>query len=178
VNWRTEVNLRPTLSRSVCLGVGVPPGTKDQIRVSVWQLRVSCCGVSSQTSGRLCNLLVQLLLGLARAVTLGSNFCRTHDHIVLSHLRLPQPERPGPLIYIPQEQCVPVIPPGTGFPFRRLLRLAGLRWKYSNQLSHGRLIDWLKSKLYYGRKSVTRFLFSGDNCGILAVGRPLWREAK
>jgi hypothetical protein len=39
--------------------------------------------------------------------------------------------RPGPRIYIPQEQVGPVIPPGTGFLFRRLLRLAGLRWRYS-----------------------------------------------
>jgi hypothetical protein len=41
------------------------------------------------------NLLVQLLLGLARAVTLGSKFRRTHDHILLSHLRLPQLGEPG-----------------------------------------------------------------------------------
>jgi hypothetical protein len=40
-----------------------------------------------------------------------------------------QPGGPGPLIYIPQEQGGPVILPGTGFPFRRLLRLAGLRWR-------------------------------------------------
>jgi hypothetical protein len=38
--------------------------------------------------------------------------------------RLPQPGGPSPRIYIPQEQGGPVIPPGTGFPFRRLLRLA------------------------------------------------------
>jgi hypothetical protein len=30
-------------------------------------------------------------------------------------------------VYIPQEQGGPVIPPGTGFPFQRLLRLTGLR---------------------------------------------------
>jgi hypothetical protein len=40
-------------------------------------------------------------------------------------LRLPQPGGPGSRIYIPQEQGGPVIPPGTGFPFCRLLRLAG-----------------------------------------------------
>jgi hypothetical protein len=39
----------------------------------------------------------------------------------------PQPGEPGPLIYIPQEQGGPVIPPDTGFPFHCLLRLAGLR---------------------------------------------------
>jgi hypothetical protein len=42
---------------------------------------------------------------------------RTYGHILLSHLRLPQPGGPGPRIYIPQEQGGPVIPPGTGFPF-------------------------------------------------------------
>jgi hypothetical protein len=36
-----------------------------------------------------------------------------------SHLRLPQPSGPGP-----QEQGSPVIPPGSGFPFRRFLLLA------------------------------------------------------
>jgi hypothetical protein len=51
---------------------------------------------------------VQMLLGLAKAVTLGSEFRRTQDHILLSHLRLPQPGGPGPLIYISQEQCGPV----------------------------------------------------------------------
>jgi hypothetical protein len=36
-------------------------------------------------------------------------------------MRLPQPGEPGPCIYIPQEQGGSVIPPVTGFPFRRLL---------------------------------------------------------
>jgi hypothetical protein len=39
-----------------------------------------------------------------------------YSYNLLSHLRLPQPGRPGPRIYIPQEQGGPVIPPGTGFP--------------------------------------------------------------
>jgi hypothetical protein len=79
----------------------------------------------------------QLLLGLARAVTLRSKSRRTHGHILLSHLRLLQPGGPGPRIYIPQEQGGPVIPPGTGFPFCRLLRLAGLRWRYCNPPPYG-----------------------------------------
>jgi hypothetical protein len=41
-------------------------------------------------------------------------------------LETPQTWGPGP-----REQGGPYIPPGTGFPFRRLLRLAGLRWRYS-----------------------------------------------
>jgi hypothetical protein len=39
-------------------------------------------------------------------------------YFIVSDPRLPQPGGP-------------VILPGTGFPFRRLLRLAGLRWRYS-----------------------------------------------
>jgi hypothetical protein len=45
------------------------------------------------------NLLLQLLLGLARAVTLRSNSCRTHDHVLLLHIRLLQPRRPGLHLY-------------------------------------------------------------------------------
>jgi hypothetical protein len=53
-------------------------------------------------------------------------------YFTVSDLRLPQPGGPGTPIYTPHEQCGPVIPPATGFPFRHLLRLAGLRWRYSN----------------------------------------------
>jgi hypothetical protein len=81
---------------------------------SVWQLRISWYGAPSLTRGWVCNLLVQLLLGLARAVTLGSKSRRTHDHILLSHLRLPQLGGPGSRIYIPQEHGGPVIALGTG----------------------------------------------------------------
>jgi hypothetical protein len=46
----------------------------------------------------------------------------------------PQPGGVGPRICIPQEQGGPIIPPVTGFPFRHLLRLAGLRWRHSTRL--------------------------------------------
>jgi hypothetical protein len=52
-------------------------------------------------------------------------------HFTGSHSRLLQPGRPDPRIYNPQDQGDPVMSPGTGFPFRRLLRLAALRWRYS-----------------------------------------------
>jgi hypothetical protein len=42
-------------------------------------------------------------------------------NFTVSDSRLPQPGRPGPRIYIPQEEGGPVTTPGTGFPFRRLL---------------------------------------------------------
>jgi hypothetical protein len=66
---------------------------------------------------------VQSLNGLSR---------RTHNHTLLSHLRLPQPGGAGSRIYIPQEQGGPDLPPGIGFRLRRLLQLIGLEWRYSN----------------------------------------------
>jgi hypothetical protein len=66
-------------------------------------------------------------------------------YFTVSDSRLPQPGRPSPLIYISQEQGGPVIPPGTGFPFHRFLRLAGLRWRYSNPPPRG--VNWLTSDL-------------------------------
>jgi hypothetical protein len=55
-----------------------------------------------------------MILGIARAVTLGSKSHRPHDHILLSHLRLPQPGRLGPRIYIRKENGVPVLTLSTG----------------------------------------------------------------
>jgi hypothetical protein len=70
------------------------------------------------------------------------NMFISHSHVwvprdPLPYLRLSQPGQPGPRVYIPQEQGGPVIPSGTGFPFRRLLRLAGLRWRYSTPPPRG-----------------------------------------
>jgi hypothetical protein len=89
---------------------------------------------SSLRRGWVCHL--QQLL--ASAVNIRSESRGSHDHILLSQIRnSSQPGGPGPCIYILQEQGSLVIPPGTGFPFRRLLRLAGLRWRYSNPPPHG-----------------------------------------
>jgi hypothetical protein len=46
-------------------------------------------------------------------------------YFTTSNSRLPQPGEPGPRIYIPQEQGGTAIPPGTGFPCRRLLHSQG-----------------------------------------------------
>jgi hypothetical protein len=103
---------------------------------SVWQLCVSWCLASSLTNGWVCNLLVQLLLALARAITLGFKSHRTRCHISLSHLRLSLPGGPDPRIYVPQEQDGPIISPGPGLPLRCLLRLAGI---YFNPPPHGNI---------------------------------------
>jgi hypothetical protein len=67
-------------------------GLMTRFFFSVWQLWLSWCWASSLTRRWVCNLPVQLLLGLARAVTLGSKSRRTHDHTLLSHLRPPNLE--------------------------------------------------------------------------------------
>jgi hypothetical protein len=76
---------------------------------TVRQLRVRWCEALSVTRGRVCSL--QLLLPLASAVILGSESRGTHDHILLPQIRY--------------------------FPFCRLLRLAGLRWRYSTPPPQG-----------------------------------------
>jgi hypothetical protein len=113
-SFEVEVNLRPTVSRLVCLGVRRPSGTRDQffflLEIFFRQLRVYYFVAPSLTRGRVCNLLYNCFWALSEQSLLpGSNYLRTHGHILLSHLRLPQPGEPGPRIYIPQEQGVPAI---------------------------------------------------------------------
>jgi hypothetical protein len=65
------------------------------------QLQVCYFVAPPLTRGQVCNLL--LLLVLASTVPLRSESRGTQDHIFLSQfLRLSQPGRPGPHIYIPQ----------------------------------------------------------------------------
>jgi hypothetical protein len=122
-DWRFTANpfvlatspLRPTTSNFIC--------------------ELNNCGCSLYVTSSLTRGIfyrLQLLLVLARAVIIGSESRGTHCHILLPQIRdSPNLEGPGLRIYIPQEEGGPVIPPGTWFLFRRLLRLARLWWRYS-----------------------------------------------
>jgi hypothetical protein len=91
-------------------------------RAPIWSLRPNfyfCQSVADlflwgalSNEKRVCRL--QLLLVLASAVILRSESLGTRDHILLSQIQ--------------------------GFPFCRLLRISGLRWRYSTSPPHGRTI--------------------------------------
>jgi hypothetical protein len=93
----------------------------------------------SLTTGRVCRL--QLLLALASAV-IRSESRRTHDHILLFQIRdSPNLEGQFP-VFIPLGTGWPSYTPKHWVPFRCLLRLAGLRWKYSTPPRHAMALFW------------------------------------
>jgi hypothetical protein len=111
-NFRVRVTLRLVVYRqSVHLDVN-PLETHDQYFFQLNTCHYNPYVTSSLTRGWVCRL--QLLLVLASAVILGSESRGPHDHILLSQIR----DSPN------LEGQVPVLmPPGTGFPFRRLAAL-------------------------------------------------------
>jgi hypothetical protein len=107
--FESESYVTTVWSRPVFLGLKHPSGVYDQIFIKVRQFRGCCRGALSLTRGWVCHL--QWLLGLVSAVILLSESCGTRDHILLSQIR--------------------------DFPFRRLLLLVGIRWRYSTLPPHG-----------------------------------------
>jgi hypothetical protein len=142
-----EVNLRPTVSRPVCPGVRRPSGTRDQffflLEISFRQLRLCYFVAPSLTRGRVCNLLVQLLLGLARAATLGSKSRRTHGHILLSHLRLPQ----VPVFISPRNRVAELYPQALGSLFIASYDSQGSGGGILNRLHTGSVKVQIKGKV-------------------------------
>jgi hypothetical protein len=76
-------------------------------------------------------------------------------YFTVSDSILPKPGGPNPCIYIPQGQGGPVISPGTGFPFRRLLRLAEQRWRYSNPPPQASSLGQSNSQSYFKTGGLT-----------------------
>jgi hypothetical protein len=83
--------------------VSSPIWGPDHIFVTVRQLRVCSCRAPSLTRERVSRL--QLLLVLASAVVLGSEFRGTHDHILLSQIRdFPNLEGQVPVFIYPRNR--------------------------------------------------------------------------
>jgi hypothetical protein len=129
-----------TLRPTVSLGIKHPSGANDQILITARQLRFCWCRALSLTRGRVC--LLQLLLAFASAVILGSESRGIRDHILLSQSR--------------------------DFLFRRLLRLTGMRWRYSTPPPRG--CGGIKSKSHWDWRSVSlSVLVSRDVSSCLKV---------
>jgi hypothetical protein len=106
-NW-TELNWTQrhiaTDGQSVCKSwCRAPSGPHGQVFITVWELRSCFCGAPSLTRRRIC--LLHMFLALDSAVFVWTESRGTRDHIVLTQI--------------------------WNFPFRRHLRLAGSRWRYS-----------------------------------------------
>jgi hypothetical protein len=110
-HWTTPVkSYIATEGRSISKSwCRAPSRAHDQIFITVRQLRSCSCGTPSLTRGRVS--LFYMLLALVSAVFLGPESLGSRDYILLS--------------------------PFSDFPFRRLLRLAGSRWRSSSLPPHG-----------------------------------------
>jgi hypothetical protein len=123
------------------LTTGGLPANSSSWRQVPWDSRpelfqLNTCGHSPHATSSLMRGWIrhlQLLLVLDSAVILRSESRGTRDHILLSQTRAsPNLEGQVPVFISPREQGRP----GIGFPFRRFLRLAGLRWRYANPPPH------------------------------------------
>jgi hypothetical protein len=102
IRYEVEVNLRPTVSRPVCLAVRHPSGTRDQfffpLEICFGQLRV-CYFIALSLSGPVCNLLYNCFWALPEQSLVPPYFTASSE--------TPPTWRPGsPYLY----------PPGTGWP--------------------------------------------------------------
>jgi hypothetical protein len=140
VEVEVEVNLRPTVSRPVCLGVRRPSGTSDQffflLQISFRHLGFYYFAAPSLKRGRLCNLLYncfwalpeQSLLGRSPAELTALFYCLIWDS--------PNLEGQVPVFISLRNRVAQLYPRALGS-LLSPLRLVGQRWRYSNRPPHG-----------------------------------------
>jgi hypothetical protein len=151
------------------------------------RLRDSWCGASSLRRGWACNLFVNLLLGLARAVTLGSNFRSTDYHILLSRFRLPQtrsarspysyPPWTGWPIYIPGH-WVPSQGYGGGILTHFHTEFLLYKSSYITTDGQSASLSWCQASTSDPRPIFLLLYLFLESYGFIDVGHPLWREVR
>jgi hypothetical protein len=130
---KVKVMLRPTFSRPVCLGVKHPSGAQTRSLL----LTVAGLLMRSAVSDERTGISFTTAAGPRQRSHSRVESRGTHDHILLSQIRdSPNAKGQVPLFISPRNR-VALILPDTGFPSRCLLRLAGLRWRYSNPPPRG-----------------------------------------
>jgi hypothetical protein len=119
-----EVTLRLMVSQSVCLGIKHPCGTCDQILLLVGMLCLKFAilflwgAFSDKRTG--VQFAVQSLNGPSHAEPVTILYCLIWDY--------PNLEGQVPVFISPRNR----VAQGTGFALSRLLRIAGLWWRYFN----------------------------------------------
>jgi hypothetical protein len=104
---------RRSVGQSVSVTSPPPPpsGAQDMIFVTIRQLRV---GHSDEWTRLSFEIAADLRQRSHSWILVQRD---SEQYFTVSASRLSPPRRPGPLIYTPQQQGGPVIPPSTGFPF-------------------------------------------------------------
>jgi hypothetical protein len=127
--------LRPTVSRPISLGFNLDLGPKT--RVLLLSYNCGFLDVGRPIWREDGSVVYNCFWSSPAQSFSGPNSAGFMTIFYCLRFETPQPGRPSPHIYFTQEQGGPVISPGTGLPFRSLLRLAGPRWRYSNPPPHG-----------------------------------------
>jgi hypothetical protein len=137
-------------------------GTQDQIFITVRQLGVCWCGVPFLTRGWVCRL--QLLLALSRAVILGFESCRCHDHILLSQIwDCPSLEGQVPIFISPKNRVAQLYPQALGS-FNHLVLLITSWYGPCRKHRFPPLLHCCVCVCWNGHMIVTEPLPSNDHC--------------
>jgi hypothetical protein len=99
------------------------------------------------------------------AITYRSESRKTHNHMLLSHLRPIQPGRRGPSMYTPQEQ---------GGPFKSQSQSQSQSQRYFTTDGQSISMSWCRAPFGTDDQILVTYLII--TFFLLHVGRPLWRE--